>query len=324
MDESGITKGGTNGGGGDGPKKPDDEKPVAKNTDEPSSPKMKPLAIHPDDEEEHHAAVKKRKPGDPQFESWAASERARLENALQNEKDGAKRKQLEHLLQNHDESLDNLCDYLKKGGCLSVSKDKKILYVASDEDNNKWLQLKMIVDPETKQQSEFIGIHRSFFANKKLTEKDAMAIIDLAQMKGWQSVKLHGNQDEKSLLWLAAMRHGMPVDMNGFVPSQEHIEHWKKEQALRAELASANALVGVTPPPPPEPPAAAADIKSPPPPTPVAPAAASKFTNTVKDPIIKSSTAFKKAVETPLFKTPDTSKAPVLPALPIKQRNPTP
>ena len=325
----------------DGADQPPKSVPVVPATPEAVSVPATTLLRTMEDTEDNSPAKKRGNP-DPQFEAWAAAEKARYAQLLEKEQDEGNKEKIKRILQEQDAATQKLRDYIKNGGMsMSMSKDQKILYVASDEDNKKWLQLKMVFDPETRQQTEFIGIRRGFGTHKNLTEKDALAIIDLAKLKGWQSVKLHGSQDEKSLLWLAAQRRGMAVNMTGFIPSPEYVAHWEKDKALRAQIDASKAPVGVTPSE-----SKFADTPKPSEQKPVAPVAdtaqvaapkvvqktiiAQPFKSPTTDALkIKASRPFKIPAENSLkakmeqpFKTPDPAKSAVRPALPVKKQSP--
>ncbi|MBI1216081.1 MAG: hypothetical protein GC185_09725 [Alphaproteobacteria bacterium] len=88
---------------------------------------------------------------------------------------------------------------------------------------------------------EFIG--RSRFA--KFDETDAKAIVALAQMRGWQSMNVHGSVKQKDMMWLEAQRAGMPV--RNYTASPEVMEQWQKEDAERRQKEADNRLAGANP-----------------------------------------------------------------------------
>lgn len=68
--------------------------------------------------------------------------------------------------------------------------------------------------PDFKGQGEFIGNPGGLFG--KFTEETAKATIAMAISKGWESVKLHGSNEYKDMLWLEAQRQG--IEVNGYRP----------------------------------------------------------------------------------------------------------
>jgi hypothetical protein len=77
---------------------------------------------------------------------------------------------------------------------------------------------------------EFVGIRTGSFL-KKFDEMDAKAIISVSKMRGWNDINVHGNAQQKGMMWLEAQRQGLTV--SNFVPSPELAEKWKIEQQQR-------------------------------------------------------------------------------------------
>ena len=179
--------------------------------------------------DEDDAAAQKSK---QQIERWLASmiiPDEYIQKAKEEEKELLRIQQQKQL-----EAFEALRKYCKEGS-LQVQSKKGILYVASEEEQNKWLKIQMILDPATKKPTEFIGLHRSLTNRKDLTIKDARSMMGLAKMKGWTTVKLHGNKAEKNMLWLTAMESGLQVDLEGFVPDDKTQKMWQEMQASKAE-----------------------------------------------------------------------------------------
>lgn len=179
------------------------------------------------------------------FDAMMHQMRIRQEQ-IDQEEDAEKKKLLRKKQEDFDNATDIVKAYLRPDG-ISISKDHKITYFASQEDSRKWLENKTILDPDTKKPTEFIGVHRGLTVSRHLTEADAFAIIALARTKGWPSVKLHGKQDEKDKLWLAAQRQDMAVDMTGYIPSKDIEKRWLEEQAALEASKAEKALAGVSP-----------------------------------------------------------------------------
>lgn len=67
------------------------------------------------------------------------------------------------------------------------------------------------------------------------TATDAHAIIALAALHGWQSVEVHGNEDQKKELYLAAMAQGL--DVTGYEPDAKTLQ---QGQIARAQFEQEN------------------------------------------------------------------------------------
>ena len=61
---------------------------------------------------------------------------------------------------------------------------------------------------------------------KRFNEADADAIIALAAVRGWETVQVHGNDKQKDMLWLAAMKQGLGVE--GHEPSAATFQKWQE------------------------------------------------------------------------------------------------
>lgn len=179
------------------------------------------------------------------LDAWLRQRRI-SQSQIDQEEDPEKKKKLKVQQENSDDSENIIRQYVNPNG-LSISKDHKITYFASLEDRKKWLEIKTILDPDTKKPTEFIGLHRGLTVNRHLDEADAFAIIALARKQGWASVKLHGKQDEKDKLWLAAQRQGMAVDMTGYIPSKDIEKRWLEEQAAKNANDALKDPAGVSP-----------------------------------------------------------------------------
>ncbi|WP_301101300.1 MobQ family relaxase [Propionivibrio sp.] len=55
-------------------------------------------------------------------------------------------------------------------------------------------------------------------------------IIELAQLKGWKSIKVQGGEEFRRNLWKSAVRHGYPPDaIQGYTPTDDELALSKKE-----------------------------------------------------------------------------------------------
>lgn len=72
---------------------------------------------------------------------------------------------------------------------------------------------------------EFIGAPGKMFGKTAFDQDAANAVIMLAISKGWQGVTLHGPDEHKEMMWLAAQKAGMPV--TNFTPAAD-AKVWKK------------------------------------------------------------------------------------------------
>lgn len=104
--------------------------------------------------------------------------------------------------------------------------------------NGHKLDLKSIMDKDTKQPVNFIGMERRVLGATKLDSDDAKAIIGVAAMQGWKSVKVHGNTEEKNNLWMEAQRAGLKV--TNFIPSEDIQQKWKQEQETKQQIGVSN------------------------------------------------------------------------------------
>jgi hypothetical protein len=74
--------------------------------------------------------------------------------------------------------------------------------------------------------TEFIGLN-----SKKMIvdEHDAKVMIGLAKARGWKNINVQGNDKEKELLWLEAMRQGLGVANYVPDPNSEAAKAWLAE-----------------------------------------------------------------------------------------------
>lgn len=104
--------------------------------------------------------------------------------------------------------------------------------------NGHKLDLKSIMDKDTRQPVNFIGMERRVLGATRLDSDDAKAIIGVAAMQGWKSVKVHGNTEEKNNLWMEAQRAGLKV--TNFIPSEDIQQKWKQEQETKQQIGVSN------------------------------------------------------------------------------------
>ena len=252
-----------------------------------------------------------------------------IERAKEEEKERLRLQQ-----QKQYEAFEALRRYLKEGS-LQLQSRKNILYMASEEEQNKWLKIQTILDPVTQKPTEFIGLHRSLTNRKSMTTADARAMMDIAKIKGWTSVKVHGSKDEKNRLWLAAKERGLEVI--GFEPDDNTRKLWKQKDTQKPTgVSSAHAA----PPPPPAPPAIGS-LASLPPSPPLPPlsgafakrsknaghAASRPATKSVKKPVTKRGAlkkSFKNSKRRKIVKRPAVIKNTVKRPYKIPKKRPKP
>lgn len=113
---------------------------------------------------------------------------------------------------------------------LRVTQDKTGLLIDLP-DNNHSLHCGKLQDG-----TEFIGV-----SNKKMIvdEHDAKIMIGLAKARGWKNINVKGNEKEKELLWLEAMRNGLGVANFVPDPNSEVAKTWAAEPKPSVTQATA-------------------------------------------------------------------------------------
>lgn len=76
--------------------------------------------------------------------------------------------------------------------------------------------------------SEFIGMpHKKMVVDAH----DATIMVGLAKARGWKAVNVTGSEKERDLLWIEAMRQGMPVANHRPDPNSAIVKQWLEEDA---------------------------------------------------------------------------------------------
>lgn len=87
---------------------------------------------------------------------------------------------------------------------------------------------------------EFIGLTVGQAKNQPLTEQIADDIAQTAMLRGWKKIDVHGSVEEREMLWLSAMKHGLEV--SNFKPGPETLKKWVDfQQEERAAQATQDA-----------------------------------------------------------------------------------
>lgn len=97
-----------------------------------------------------------------------------------------------------------------------------------------------------RENAEFIGLTKEQAAAKKMTADTADDIVLTAFARGWKEINVHGNSEEKDMLWVAAQKYGLAV--NNYIPSEAARQAYEEMKAAgsKAENTGVTPLQGVT------------------------------------------------------------------------------
>jgi len=108
---------------------------------------------------------------------------------------------------------------------------------------------------------------------KSFNQDSAEAIVALARLHGWKTLNLHGNQEQKEMLWLAVQRQNLqdqqayernprrdkdgkkieyvPLTVSNFAPlgDSKILQQWLEEKARHDALRTPEVEKGTEPPP---------------------------------------------------------------------------